>query len=208
MAVLERLSIFALVLHTGCQVQQPWVDLFDGESLAGFSVTNFGGEGEVYVEDGELVLTPGSPLTGVTYRGVFPQADYEIELRGARAGGTDFFGALTFPAGDNHCTLVLGGWGGTVVGLSSIDGEDAEQGHTSLLVHFVEGQLYDIRLRVTSSHITVWIDDESVINEEYRGHDLSLRAEVELSKPLGLASYGTTGVFTRWRWRPLSEGRE
>ena len=205
MAVFQHLSFSALVLLCGCAAPQTWVDLFDGESLTGFAITGFGGEGEVYVEDGELVLTPGSPLTGVTYLGVFPAADYEIELRGARVGGTDFFGALTFPVGGSHCTLVLGGWGGTVVGLSSIDGEDAEQGHTSLLMDFVRERSYGIRLRVTQSHITAWIDDERVIHEDYRGHDLSLRPEVELSKPLGLASYSTTGAFTIWRWRPLSE---
>src|SRR5215208_958861 len=43
--------------------------LFDGRTLDDWQITNFGGEGEVYVEDGQLILSSGSPLTGVTYKG-------------------------------------------------------------------------------------------------------------------------------------------
>ena len=50
--------------------------LFDGKSLTGWKSTNFGGEGEVRVADGAVVMEQGSNMTGITYtRGDFPRMD-------------------------------------------------------------------------------------------------------------------------------------
>src|SRR5688500_1340062 len=96
-----------------------WKSLFDGRTLTGWKVTNFGGEGEVHVEKGAIVMEQGSNMTGVTYAGKdFPKMDYEASLEGKRVKGNDFFCTTTFPVGDTHCSFVVGGWGGTVVGLS------------------------------------------------------------------------------------------
>ena len=51
--------------------------------------------------------------------------DYEVTLEGKRVAGDDFFCTTTFPVGESFCSFVVGGWHGTVVGLSSIDGMDA-----------------------------------------------------------------------------------
>ena len=40
-----------------------WKELFNGKDLEGWKITNFGGEGEVYVENGEVVITQGANLT-------------------------------------------------------------------------------------------------------------------------------------------------
>ena len=103
----------------------PWQDLFDGASTNGLTATQFGGEGPIHVVDSRLVLEPGSPLTGVHCED-FAAADcYELELHVTKLGGPDFFCGLTFPIDEAHMTLILGGWGGMVCGLSCIDGDDA-----------------------------------------------------------------------------------
>ena len=49
--------------------------------------------------------------------------------------GGDFFATLTFPVDDSFCTFVTGGWGGDIVGLSSIDGWDASDNETRIVLH-------------------------------------------------------------------------
>jgi hypothetical protein len=181
-----------------------WQSLFDGSSLAGWSATEFGGEGEVVVRDGRLQLGLGSPLTGATWQGPLPHGDYELELRARRELGNDFFCGLTFPVGAGHLTLVLGGWGGSVCGLSSLDGLDASRNATRTLRHFAAGRDYRIQLSVRSDRIAVVVDGDPLLAIDPRRHTLSLRPEVELSRPLGLASFATAASFAGLRWRPLA----
>src|SRR5436190_23053643 len=55
--------------------------LFDGKSLGKWKKTEFGGEGEVEVENNEIIVHAGSTLSGVNYTGAdLPTVDYEIEL--------------------------------------------------------------------------------------------------------------------------------
>src|SRR5438309_615977 len=105
-----------------------WRPLFDGKTLAGWKSANFGGEGEVEVKDGAIVIERGNNMTGITYdRKDFPRMDYEFTLEGKRVAGNDFFCTTTFPVADSYCSFVVGGWGGTVVGLSSLDSMDASE---------------------------------------------------------------------------------
>ncbi|MFN9294530.1 MAG: hypothetical protein ACK6EB_41160, partial [Planctomyces sp.] len=41
-----------------------WQPLFKGKDLDGWKVTNFGGEGDVRVENGDVVITQGADLSG------------------------------------------------------------------------------------------------------------------------------------------------
>ena len=75
-----------------------------------------------------------------------------------RIEGNDFFCGMTFPAGKDPCTLIIGGWGGTTVGLSSIDGLDASDNSTRTLMQFEKNRWYHIRLAVTDTKIEAWID--------------------------------------------------
>src|SRR5438552_16448973 len=60
-----------------------WTSLFNGKSLAGWKEANFGGEGEVHVEGGAIVMEQGNDMTGVTFAGKdFPRMDYEVTLEG------------------------------------------------------------------------------------------------------------------------------
>lgn len=181
----------------------PWQSLFDGTALGAWATTEFGGEGEVAVRDVRLQLGLGNPLTGATWRGPLPHGDYELELLARRELGNDFFCGLTFPVGAGHLTLVLGGWGGSVCGLSSLDGLDASRNATRTLRHFAAGRDYRIHLTVRTDRIAVLVDGEPLLAIDPRRHALSLRPEVELSRPLGLASFATAASFAELRWRPL-----
>ena len=80
--------------------------------------------------------------------------------------GNDFFASLTFPVGDSFCTWVTGGWGGDIVGLSSLDGWDASDNETRTYFDFEKGRWYAFRLQVTPARITGWIDDKQIFNVE------------------------------------------
>src|SRR5262249_41102172 len=147
-----------------------------GKSLSGWKATNFGGEGEVYVEKGAIFLGQGSNMTGITYaRDDFPKRDYEVTFEAKRVKGNDFFCTTTFPVGDTHCSLVVGGWGGAVVGLSSIDGKDASANATKTYQDFKTDRWYRVRLRVTGDHITAWIDGQKVVDLDTKGKKISIR---------------------------------
>ncbi len=195
-----RLSGFAIVLAlAGCTStpQRRWRTLFDGHSLAGWTPTEFGGEAEVRVCDGRIVLGCGSPMTGITYAGpdALPTADYEIELSATRLDGSDFFCCLTFPVAESHASLVVGGWGGALVGLSSLDDEDASQNETQTLMRFENGRPYRIRLRVERRRIRAWIDDKPVVDVDTTGRRVGIRPEVGPSRPLGIACFTCTAAL-------------
>ena len=171
--------------------EAPWIDLFDGKTLGNWVATNFGGEGNVEIDEGRIVLGFGGDLTGITWKGAMPRIDYEVKLEARREDGNDFFCGLTFPVNESFCSLILGGWGGTVVGLSSIDGLDASENETSRLMNFDRNQWYSVHLKVMQQKIEAWIDGSKIIEQEVAGRKISIRPEVELSRPLGLASWRT-----------------
>jgi hypothetical protein len=179
-----------------------WEDLFDGETLTGWKATDFGGNGPVKVQGGKIVLGTGY-MTGVTWTNPVIKMDYEIELMAMRVDGSDFFCGLTFPVGEDPCSLIVGGWGGGVVGLSSLDGEDAANNETTKYITFENGKWYHIRLRVQLTKIQAWIDDDQVVNADIKDRKISIRLEVEASKPLGIATYSTTGAIKDIRIRKL-----
>src|SRR5262249_12859438 len=144
-----------------------WKKLFDGKTLDGWKSAEFTGEGKVHVKDGAIIMEKGRLMTGVTYtRGDLPKMDYEVTLEGKKLEGDDFFCTTTFPVGKSFCSFVVGGWGGTTVGLSSINSMDASMNETSTSKDFKVGQWYRIRIRVTRDRIQAWIDDEKLAEVE------------------------------------------
>lgn len=202
--------VAAAACHTTSTPSSPaFRPLFDGSSLKGLAPIRFGGEGEVEVEHGALLLDYGNPLTGVTFTTAdgqpwAPDTDcYEVELVAARVEGTDFFCGLTFPVRDAHLTLVLGGWGGSVCGLSNLDGADAASNDTRTVRGFENGVDYTVLVRVTPERVEVQLDDEQLLAADVRDRDLSLRPEVDLCLPFGLCSFGTRARIQSLRWRPI-----
>ncbi len=136
----------------------PAKELFNGKTLEGWKVTDFGGEGKVVVRDGTIVMERGSQMTGITWTGKPPRSNYELTLEGKRIEGSDFFCTTTFPVGDDYCSFVTGGWGGSVIGLSNVDHMDASENQTSASREFKNDTWYKFRIRVTDEKIEVWID--------------------------------------------------
>ena len=134
----------------------------------------------------------------------YAMRDFERSARfeGVRLKGNDFFASLTFPFGDSFCTWVTGGWGGDIVGLSSLDGWDASDNETRTYFNFENGRWYALRLQVTPDRIMAWIDERRIINVEIRGRSIGLRhGETKLSAPFGFASYATTGGLRKIEYR-------
>lgn len=170
--------------------------LFDGKSLEGWEVIEFGGEGECAVENGLLSLEAGDPMTGLALEDAkLPKSNYEVSLDARKTDGIDFFCGLTFPVAESHCTLIVGGWGGSTVGLSCIDDKDASSNDTTSLRRFKKNQWYKIRVRVQSDNISAWIDDEQVVDQNTTGKKISLRGDTQLCKPLGICSFMTMADY-------------
>ena len=183
-----------------------WTALFNGRDLTGWMRTDYAGGCEPEVVDGRLLIGMSASLGGVNWTNAagFPTTNYEIELEAMKLDGSDFFCGLTFPVGDSHCSFIVGGWGGIVVGLSSIDGMDASSNETTTSLFLERNRWFAIRVRVTSDKIACWIDDKPVVDLETTGKKISMRhGEIELSKPLGLATYQTVAAFRNLRFRRL-----
>jgi len=203
-ASLVLLSSLAGATQTGKGSEQAWQPLFDGKTLTNWQSTKFIGEGAVTVENGQIILEAGRDLTGISWIGPeLPATNYEIALQAMRIQGSDFFAGVTFPVADSFCSLILGGWGGTVVGLSSINGMDASENETSQSVQFESKRWYNIRIRVTPAKIEAWLDERQIINQDLKGNKIGTRFEVEPSQPLGVASWRTKAALRDLRLRRL-----
>ncbi|MEK9772780.1 MAG: family 16 glycoside hydrolase [Opitutae bacterium] len=184
--------------------------LFNGQSLENWMVTDYAGHGEVKLDGkGSVYLEFGIALTGIHWTGKpLPLVNYEIHWEAMKEMGTDFFGSLTFPYKQNHATLILGGWGGALVGISCIDGFDASENESSTAHYFKAKQWYKCRLRVSDTHFKFWVDEEKLIDFCTDGREISLRSgEIEMSKPLGFSTYDTTGLIRKVVLHNLKKNR-
>ena len=196
-----------------------WTTLFDGESLKNWKVADkdsFQTHGEVEVKDGAIVLKSGQPFTGIQWTGAEPpKENFEIEAEVRRTQGIDIFCGLTVPVGKSHVTLVLGGWGDSVVGLSSINDRNASDNETTKVKSFKNDQWYKVRLRVTADRIQAWIegekevdgkkvpDIEKVIDVERGERKFTIYEQLEPLRPLGFFSWETEGAVRAIRLRPI-----
>lgn len=257
----KLIPLITLALATACGTT--WQPLFNGKNLTGWEETDYAGRGKVSVKNGELHLDGGEILTGVTWKDkeTLPKTNYEIVYEAKKIDGSDFFALITFPVGDKYASLVTGGWGGAVTGISSINSMDASENDTTLYVKYEPNIWYKFRVRVTPKMITVWLDpherlilrkdtaagviaeyakaagvttakaeatlrelnpefddlmkpgknlivpgETQVIEADIHEKVVSMRAgEIELSAPLGFATFQTSGVIRNVRLRRLSE---
>jgi hypothetical protein len=186
-----------------------WKSLFDGKTLGSWKAADLGGDGKVHVKDGAIVMDEGKPMTGIVYsKADFPKMDYEVSFEGQKQDGDDFFCTTIFPVGDSHCSLVVGGWGGQVVGLSNVNHENASENETASAKTFEQNKWYKIRLRVTKDHIKAWIGDDSVVDLDTTDRKITLHRACEPIKPFGFATYKTTGAVRAIQVRPLTDAEK
>jgi hypothetical protein len=179
------------------KTKETGIELFNGKNLDGWKATDFGGQGEVEVKDGKIITHEGASLSGIQYTNALPaRVNYQITLEAMKIEGDDFFCGLTFPVKDTHCSFICGGWGGGVVGLSSIDGMDASENDTTKYIKFEKNKWYKIKVEVRPDRIKTWIDGDQFADTEITDHKVELRpGGIELQKPLGLCTYQPTAAW-------------
>ena len=103
-----------------------WTSLFDGKTLNGWKPTDFAGHGDVECQLGMIIFEMGDPFTGLNWTGSVPRMNYEVALDAMRVNGSDFFCGLTVPVNDTACSLIVGGWGGSLIGISTMPGRGSD----------------------------------------------------------------------------------
>jgi len=191
---------------------EPWVSLFDGETLTGWRVLTKDPcdlPGEVYTRDRQLVLKQAAKRsTSIVYTGsMLPKTNYEIRLDAARITGKECFCHLGFPVGDSHCDLIVGGVGkgGTVVALDRVDDYAAadEDNPTARSMTFENNRWYRIRVRVTQSRIAVWIDDDKAIDLPLSKHKVRMPPAWTILRPLGVGNWESGSAYRDIAFRRL-----
>jgi len=180
--------------------------LFNGKDLTGWKVLDdgyFDSAGAVYARDGALYLGMGQAMTGVRWAGKAPTGEFEIKLEAMRVEGEDFFCGLNFPVEKGQATLIMGGWGGQVVGISNVDGLSADENETTRIIEFEKGRWYRIHVLVTDKHVDVWLDDEKIIELETDGRKFDVWPQQEDACPLGITTWYTTGALRNITLRQL-----
>jgi len=177
------------------------IALFNGKDLSGWKIAPMDGGGTVsVVSNGTVSCGIGDPMTGIAYTNPVPVMNYELSLEAMRVEGSDFFIALTIPVETNFCTVIIGGWGGGLCGISSVDYADASENQWSEYLTLKNQCWYHLRVRVTPGVLQVFLNDDLYTARiEYEASSrFSLRpgSDIDMTKPLGLATY-RTGAF--WR---------
>ncbi|NQT86697.1 DUF1080 domain-containing protein [bacterium] len=185
-----------------------WTSLFDGRALGDWAVVKknaFDVHGHVEVKDGSIVMKTGIPYTGIVRAANFPKSNYEIEIEGTRLTGVEIFLGLTFPVGDAHVTLVCGGWGDSVVGLSNIDDLNANDNEYVVIRGFDNNKWVKARVRVTDEKVLVWIDEKKIIEVPVKKHKFTVYPDLLDIRPLGFFTWETEGAVRNIRYRELTD---
>lgn len=163
-------------------------------------------QGSTSVSEGLLTLGTGKPMTGSKFtaweKAHLPGTSYAIEYEARRIEGRDIFGMVTFPVSshDSHATFVLGGWGGTVTGISSIQYSDANENSTRAEQHFENNRWYHIRIEVRPEDLRAWVDGRIVVNASIKGRKVSLRpGDIDHCLPFGFATWNTSAEIRHVR---------
>jgi hypothetical protein len=193
-------------------VADGWRNLFDGKSLSGWTSTKYARGGKVHIDpkfrdgDAAIVVDAGGALSGFNWTGdAVPKTNYEIDLETMKIKGDDFMCGLTFPVGDSHASLILGGWGGYITGISNLDNLDASENETQKSITYAMDRWYKVRMRVMPSRLQAWLDDKKIIDVDTTGRKISLRiGEIEMSVPIGISTYKTDAAFRAIKVRNLN----
>lgn len=183
-----------------------WESWFDGKTMKGWKQTEYAAGGDVKVEDGGIHIAMGEELSGFSRVGDVPREGYELELEVMRKSGADFPCGLTFPVGKECVTFVVGGWGGGVVGLSSINDQDASGNETTKFEPIKDNVWYAVKVRVLPDEIAGYLNGKEMFSFDPRGKKLSMRrGEIELCMPVGIATFRTESVVRSVRVRRVAK---
>jgi hypothetical protein len=196
--------------ETGDPIDFPLRHNLDGDVMEsqGWKEALFPGRSTVRVEDEAVYLDRGEDMTGITWRGPLATMNYEVTLDAMRVDGSDFFCGLTLPYGEAVFSFVVGGWGGTCVGISSVDYYDAYNNETARFREFETGQWYRIRVRCTEDKIEAWIDDDQLVDLVTTDRVIGIRWEMADIVPFGVATWQTTGAIRNVEIRKFEPGGE
>ena len=180
------------------------------ETMAAGKWTAIEGATNVEWDQASRILRIGATndLNGLRWAGSVPVTPYVVELEARRMSGNDFFCGLTFPVrdGKSSVSLIVGGWGGMLVGISSISGMDASENSTASIHDFENERWYRIRVEVRAERLQAWIDDQQVVDAYTEGEQLFLRrGPIEACAPFGLATWMTQAELRGIQWRKLVE---
>ncbi len=214
-AVKTARIVTACAMLMGCRpaVETPKVhqwDLLDPRFHTYWEKANIPEEGNFSIQNKELTLMPGLPMSGCKFTAWgtlgLPSIHYSIEYEAMRADGDDIFGMCTFPVSSHqaHATFVIGGWGGTLTGISSIDFKDASENSTRAEQRFQNGAWHHVRIEVRAEDLRVWVNHKRVVNVSILGRRVSLRpGYIDHCLPFGFATWNTTGKIRHVQIRKL-----
>ena len=202
---MRALSVLAALCVVSCRPNTPskspteWSLLAPSQTSA-WQQAGIPDEGAISIKEGELTITAGQPMSGAKFShwatSGLPDTNYAISYEAMRVEGRDIFGMCTFPVGSqqSHATFVIGGWGGTVPGISSIEFLDANENQTRAEQAFENNRWYRIRIEVRPDDLRAWINDRPVVNASIKGKKVSLRhGDIDHCLPFGFATWNTTG---------------
>ena len=193
------------VQQTTQDTPEGWQSLFDGKTLTNWKILQYGGNGKPAVRNGALVLPKPTDgiMTGVCWVGEsLPVNNYEVYYEARRVAGSDIFAGFTFPYSETSASIVFGGWGGVVNGLSSINGYDASENETCQRFSWPNDQWYPVQLRVTPDSIRASVGLDIIVDIATAGKDIHLRADY-LDTGFTLWTYNTTGEIRNIRIRAI-----
>ena len=197
---LAWIGVLGILGVCGASAAEP-LQMFNGKDLSGWkAVFDDGGEVKA-LPDGTVSCAPGKPLSGIAYTNEMPTMSYELKLEIMRVEGSDFFAGLTLPVEDSFCTVIIGGWGGGLCGVSSFNYMDASENPWTRGVHFESGRWHTLRVRVMPNVMQVFLDEKKTYYARIqyeKASQFSLRpgSDIDKTKPLGLATFQT---HAHWR---------
>jgi hypothetical protein len=183
-------------------LEEPWIKAWSAPEIAAGGSVSFAAN--------FISLASGGPMSVCRFdewdKLQVDPAQYEITYEARRMEGSDFFAALTFPAGrlDRCLSFINGGWGGGTTGLSNIDHTPASDNLTASLQKYVKEHWHHFKITVLPTEVAVHMDQRLIARTAIAGHIIDLRpGDIEACAPLGFASYETSGEVRNMLLKPL-----